>query len=115
MGDVNDLEKLAELKDKGVISAAEFKQQKEAFLNKGLAGTPASGEQKSRLVYILLAIFLGGFGVHNFYAGYIGKGVAQLLITLLLFWLIIPIFIVFIWVIVEICTVTKDANGVPFN
>ena len=31
----------------------------------------------------LLAIFLGAFGVHNFYLGYTGKAVAQLLITLL--------------------------------
>ena len=114
MGDIKDLEKLSELKDKGIISEAEFKQQKEALLNGNLKA-PTNGEQKSRLVYILLAIFLGGFGIHNFYAGYVGKGVAQLLITLLLFWLIIPIFAVFIWVIVEICTVTKDAKGVPFN
>ena len=31
----------------------------------------------------LLAIFLGGFGVHNFYLGYTGKAVAQLLLSLL--------------------------------
>ena len=114
MGDVNDLAKLAELKEKGVISEAEFKQQKEAFLSQNLK-TPVNGEQKSRIAYILLALFLGGLGIHNFYAGYTGKAVAQLLITLLLFWLIVPILIVWIWVIVEICTVTKDANGVPFN
>ncbi len=66
---------------------------------------------KSRLVYILLALFLGCLGVHNFYAGYTGKGVAQLLLTLLSVGFLS--FFVFIWVIVEICTVTKDANGVP--
>ena len=31
----------------------------------------------------LLGIFLGSFGVHNFYLGYTGKAIAQLLITLL--------------------------------
>ncbi len=31
----------------------------------------------------LLAIFLGAYGVHNFYLGFTGKAVAQLLITLL--------------------------------
>ena len=31
----------------------------------------------------LLAIFLGVFGVHNFYLGYTGKAIAQLLITVL--------------------------------
>lgn len=27
---------------------------------------------KSRLAYILMGLFLGGLGVHNFYAGYNG-------------------------------------------
>lgn len=30
----------------------------------------------------MLGIFLGVFGVHNFYLGYTGKAVAQLVITL---------------------------------
>lgn len=38
---------------------------------------------KSKLAGGLLGIFLGAFGVHNFYLGYTGKAVAQLLITLL--------------------------------
>lgn len=39
--------------------------------------------QKSKIAAGLLAIFLGSFGVHNFYLGYTNKAVAQLLITLL--------------------------------
>lgn len=38
---------------------------------------------RKKLVAGLLGIFLGGFGVHNFYLGYNGKAVAQLLLTLL--------------------------------
>lgn len=38
---------------------------------------------KSKLVAGLLGIFLGCFGVHNFYLGFTGKAVAQLLITVL--------------------------------
>lgn len=38
---------------------------------------------KSKMAAGLLGIFLGTFGVHNFYLGYTGKAVAQLLITLL--------------------------------
>ena len=38
---------------------------------------------KSKVAAGLLGIFLGGFGVHNFYLGYTGKAVAQLLITVL--------------------------------
>lgn len=38
---------------------------------------------KSKVVAGLLGIFLGVFGVHNFYLGYTGKAIAQLLITIL--------------------------------
>ena len=37
---------------------------------------------KSKMAAGLLGIFLGGFGVHNFYLGYTGKGVAQIFVTL---------------------------------
>ncbi len=40
-------------------------------------------EQKSKLAAGLLGIFVGGLGIHNFYLGYTGKAVAQLLITVL--------------------------------
>lgn len=35
---------------------------------------------KSRLVYILLGIFFGELGIHDFYAGYAGKGLTKLLL-----------------------------------
>ncbi len=47
-----------------------------------LSVAPA-GAAKSKLAAGLLGIFLGSLGVHNFYLGYIGKAVAQLLISLL--------------------------------
>jgi len=68
---------------------------------------------KNRLAYILLALFLGGLGIHNFYAGYTSKGVAQLLLTLLLFWTILVPIAVWIWTIVEMVTVDHDAQGNP--
>ena len=45
--------------------------------------TSALPGAKSKTAAGLLGIFLGAFGVHNFYLGYTGKAVAQLLITLL--------------------------------
>ena len=45
--------------------------------------TSSSTVGKSRLLAGLLGIFLGTFGVHNFYLGYTGKAIAQLLISLL--------------------------------
>lgn len=38
---------------------------------------------KSKIAAGILGILLGAFGVHNFYLGYTGKAIAQLLITLL--------------------------------
>ena len=50
----------------------------------GYATTPAADPNaKSKLVAGLLGIFLGAYGVHNFYLGYTGKAVAQLLISVL--------------------------------
>ena len=40
---------------------------------------PPGYEPKSKMAAGLLGIFLGSFGVHNFYLGYTGKAVAQLL------------------------------------
>jgi len=40
-------------------------------------------DAKSKVAAGLLGIFLGTLGVHNFYLGYTGKAVAQLLISLL--------------------------------
>ena len=44
---------------------------------------PAGYAQKSKLAAGLLGIFLGCFGVHNFYLGNTGKAVAQLLLTVI--------------------------------
>ncbi len=44
---------------------------------------PYGYSQKSKLAAGLLGILLGSFGVHNFYLGYTGKAVAQLLISVL--------------------------------
>lgn len=36
---------------------------------------------KSKIAAGLLGIFLGGLGIHNFYLGYTGKGIAQLVLS----------------------------------
>lgn len=49
-------------------------------------GVPAVGPDgtplKSKMVAGLLGIFLGGFGVHNFYLGNTNKGIIQIVVTL---------------------------------
>ena len=37
--------------------------------------------QKSKMAYLLLGIFVGWLGVHNFYIGHTSRGLAQLLIS----------------------------------
>ena len=68
---------------------------------------------KSRTTYIVLGIFLGSLGIHNFYAGYTGRAVGQLCLTVLTLgnlgiasW---------IWAIIEICIVEKDSTGLRFS
>ena len=66
---------------------------------------------KSRVVYVLLGFFLGMLGIHNFYAGFTGRAIAQLLLNIFLCWTLIVPLVICIWIIVEICTVTTDAQG----
>ncbi|PWL71033.1 MAG: hypothetical protein DBY25_06825 [Clostridiales bacterium] len=80
----------------------------------------ANGAAKSKIAAGLLGIFLGAFGVHNFYLGFTGKAVAQLLITVLsCFTLAIASEI---WGLVEGILIltgspnfTKDAKGIPLQ
>lgn len=71
----------------------------------------AAGAPKSRVAYILLAFFLGGWGIHNFYSGNKKHGI----IKLVLFFLFVGLIVNPIWCIIEMITVTKDENGVNFN
>jgi TM2 domain-containing membrane protein YozV len=70
-------------------------------------------QPKSRAAFVLLGIFLGVFGVHNFYAGYIQKGVVQLLLTLLTCFY--GAIVSWVWAIVEICMISQDRDGVQFT
>jgi TM2 domain-containing membrane protein YozV len=70
----------------------------------------------SRIVYLILALFFGMIGVHNFAAGRFISGSTQLVLTLL-FAFTIPLALlpILIWVIVEICAVSEDGDGVPMD
>ena len=56
---------------------------------------------KSRLAAGLLGIFLGGFGVHNFYLGYTAKAVIQLVCTLV--GIVLSCIFVCIFLVIGIC------------
>lgn len=95
-----------------------------------------TNERKNRIVFILLGIFFGGLGIHNFYAGYNDDGKKQLCVTLatdcgfpLLFallgglsgfmmsllFVVIGGLIVLIWVINDLLTKDCDADGIPME
>ena len=75
-----------------------------------------NGKIKNKLIAGLLALFLGGMGVHRFYLGYITIGVVQLVLWILgyftggLTWIITEI-----WAIVECILIftgkIKDSSG----
>jgi len=71
-----------------------------------------SKQLKSQLAAGLLGVFLGGLGVNRFYLGYVGIGIAQILVT------IFTCGIGWIWGFIEgilILTgnINKDAQGEP--
>jgi TM2 domain-containing membrane protein YozV len=73
---------------------------------------------KSKIAAGVLALVFGGMGVHNFYLGYTGKGVAQLLISLISLGTLS--FISGIWGFIEgimiLCgSIRTDAKGNPLT
>ena len=68
---------------------------------------------RSRVNFVLLGVFFGIFGVHNFYAGYVRKGVGQLFLTILTCFY--GAIVSWIWALIEICLVNKDNDGVQFT
>jgi TM2 domain-containing membrane protein YozV len=83
---------------------------------------------RSRVAYILLAFFIGGFGVHNFYAGRTSAAIGQVLLAMFNVMMIVfaactggatlilaalGLFTKFIWIITEMIVVTEDGEGRP--
>ena len=65
------LETLAKMNEEDVESNNELMKAQIEFLN-------AYANRPSLTVYILLAVFLGGIGAHDFYVGKTGKGLIKL-------------------------------------
>jgi len=86
-------------------------------------GVPPGYGGKSRVAAGVLALLLGTFGIHNFYLGYTGKALFQLLGTFLSCGFLAPFII--IWAFVEgiLILVARpgerpwgvDASGMPLS
>jgi TM2 domain-containing membrane protein YozV len=80
--------------------------------------TPESvqaGGDKNQLVTLLLAIFLGMLGIHRFYIGRSGTVLLQLGLFVLGIFLVIPLYVLAVWVLVDIIRIVmgklKPASG----
>lgn len=75
-------------------------------------------EAKSKVAAGIFGLLLGSFGVHNFYLGYNGKAIAQLLITILSCGILSPASA--LWgfiegILVLTGSIDSDANGVKLK
>ena len=90
------------------------------YQQQGYYPPPYDPEAKSRIAAGLFGIFLGAFGIHRFYLGYVGLGLVQLLITVLSFGTLAVVSS--IWGLVEGIMIlarsggfTTDATGRPLR
>lgn len=82
-------------------------------VNCGVALKPvvvANGEQKSKLVAVLLALFLGGIGVHDFYLGYTKYGVIKIILAVCTCGIGSSI-----WAIIDLVRLLTDSLNVDAN
>lgn len=81
--------------------------------NAAAPATAAAPAAKSKTAFVVLAILLGEFGIHNFYIGNTKRGVIQLLVSLLTCFIgALPMWI---WAVVEAFTIKQDAQGAPLK
>lgn len=81
-------------------------------------GNAQQFQQKSKIAAGLFGIFLGALGIHNFYLGFKGKAIAQLLISLMSFGLLA--WVSAVWGLVEgimilAGSISYDASGIPLK
>ena len=115
---IGDEVEIFKTETKVIVSKVESKQSTmpEGGININLSNTQQNNTQPNvmapngkvvnKLAYCILAFFLGGIGIHKFYAGKSGAGIAFLLFS----WTFIPTFISLIDFIVGL-TKKADANG----
>lgn len=83
-------------------------------LNAPVANAAVNPNAKSKLTAGLLGIFLGAWGVHNFYLGNTGRAIAQIVVTL------VTCGVGSLWGLIEgimiLCgSIKTDANGNPLK
>lgn len=74
---------------------------------------------KSKTAAGVLAIVLGQLGIHNFYLGYVKRGIIQLLLSICFSWTVIVPLAIWAWAIYEAVQILTgkvvDAKGQPLQ
>ncbi|MFC0266325.1 TM2 domain-containing protein [Alloscardovia macacae] len=99
----------------GPYAQQPYAQAQPQYVAYGMQGQPLIVGNKNKVLAAVLAFFLGGFGVHNFYLGRTGRGIAQLLMCTIGWLLIIPPFIAGIWAFVEFILILVAAPGTTYH
>ncbi len=115
---VGDEVEVFETETKTIVSKVEKKDENsinrgininvsnEAGVNGGSAYVANNTKAVDKVIYCLLAFFLGAIGIHKFYAGKTAAGVLYLLFS----WTFVPAIIAFVEFIIALCK-KSDANG----
>lgn len=92
------------------------KQVEERIARRIVYGAKSNVGSKSGIVYVILAFFLCAIGLHNFYAGYVKRGLIQLLLTLAApMFMFLPLLAVCGWGIIEMLFQNQAADGRAFR
>ena len=86
-------------------------------LTPGNASLPpaAATAGKNLKLFILLGLLFGYTGAHNFYAGYWGTALVQVLLTAGTFLLGFGFIVSWVWALIELLVVHTDAGGRPMR
>jgi hypothetical protein len=70
---------------------------------------------RPRWAYALLAFLTGMFGLHNFFAGYWWRGLAQAALCVATFWFGYGIVAAWLWAMADAIWIKRDARGIPLR
>ena len=91
------------------LRAAQRAVRKQLRQANKLSDRPSRGD-KNQLSALLLALLLGGLGVHSFYMGKTVKGIAQLVLWLSGFLLCIPWLALSAWTLYDVITIATGSQ-----